>query len=68
MDMDLDEITDAGFLDGEADALNDAGMYQSYGLSVDEEELSDEEKEAYEEGYFSGYQLNEDDSDADDSL
>lgn len=37
-------------------------------VSVDEDELSDEEKEAYEEGYFSGYQLNEDDSDADDNL
>ena len=58
--MDLNELEDMGFMDGSADATNDVGMYQSYGLSLDDEDaLSDEEKEAYEEGYLSGYQANE---------
>gem|GEM_PF-6572944 len=29
--------------------------YQGYGISVDEDELSEEEKAAYDSGYLDGY-------------
>ena len=53
------EAEEAGFLDGGTDARFGSGMYQSYGMTMDEDEMSEEEKQAYEEGYLSGYQMGE---------
>lgn len=57
--MDEYELEDAGFLDGSADATYGNGMYGSFGMSIDEDELTDEEREIYERGYIDGYQANE---------
>lgn len=54
-DSDLSGIEEAGMMDGSFDSDNNMSLYSSYGASIDEDELSDEEKEAYENGYFSGY-------------
>lgn len=57
-DMDLSDIEEAGMMDGAFDSGNNMPLYGSYGASIDEDELFDEEKEAYENGYFSGYNEN----------
>ena len=57
-DADLSDIEEAGMMDGSFDSDNNMPLYGSYGASIDEDELSDEEKEAYENGYFSGYNEN----------
>ena len=57
-DTDLSDIEEAGIMDGSFDSDNNMSLYSSYGASIDEDELSDEEREAYENGYFSGYDEN----------
>ena len=54
---DMGGAKSAGFDDGCMDASNNACIYQGYGLSVNEDEMTDEEREAYEEGYMDGYQM-----------
>ena len=54
--MSVLEAEQAGFYDGANDAACDAGMYQGFGMSVDEDTLSEEAREAYESGYLDGYQ------------
>ena len=56
---DTNSASSAGFDDGYMDASNNASMYQGYGLSVNEDEMTDEERAAYEEGYMDGYQMGE---------
>ena len=59
-DEDLAKIESAGFDDGYGDGTYDAGMFQGSGMSVDLDDLSDEEREAYEAGYMDGYEMGED--------
>ena len=50
----LTELELQGAMDGELDADAEERLFASYGMSVDDlEDLSDEEKEAYEDGYMS---------------
>lgn len=51
------EVEQAGMLDGENDSADRGGvLYSSYGMSVDLDELSDEERDRYEDGYMMGVQ------------
>ena len=50
----LMELELQGAMDGEIDADAEDRLFASYGMSVDDlDDLSDEEKEAYEDGYMS---------------
>lgn len=50
-----DEIELAGSLDGEFDAEYDAPMYGGYGSSIDLDELTDEQKDLYDNAYHAGH-------------
>ena len=58
-DVIRDRIMDAeqkGYLDGESAADLGQGRYVGFGASLDDEnKLSEEEREAYEQGYEDGY-------------
>lgn len=56
---DLAEIEAAGFDDGYNDGIYDGGALQGYGLSLNIEELSDEERGAYGLGYLNGFGMGE---------
>ena len=51
---DLMELEELGVMDGQQDAVS-SSFYTGFGVSVDFDELSDEEREAYEMGYYTGY-------------
>lgn len=52
---DLSELEELGSLDGQQDAISGT-FYTGYGLSVDDlDSLSDEERDAYEAGYHTGF-------------
>lgn len=51
------EVEIAGSLDGEFDAESGAPMYSGYGASVDFEELSDEQKDLYDNAYNAGHDM-----------
>ena len=64
--MDESDIENLGIEDGTYDRQNKMSYQASFGSSVDLDELSDEEREAYERGYESGaenYDLSMDDED-----
>ncbi|MBR3131987.1 hypothetical protein IKG33_01035 [Candidatus Saccharibacteria bacterium] len=59
-----DDIENLGIEDGLYDRQNKMSYQASFGSSVDLDELSDEEREAYEQGYNTGaedYDLDTDD-------
>ena len=49
---------EAGYADGEFDSTNDIASYSSYGASIDLDELSDDERDAYDSAYHSGLEEN----------
>lgn len=52
---DLSELEELGTMDGQQDAIS-GSFYTSHGMSVDDlDDLSDEEREAYETGYHTGF-------------
>ena len=52
---DLGDLEDLGVTDGQQDAIS-GSYYTGFGMSVDNfDELSDEEKNAYEAGYMNGF-------------
>ncbi len=60
-DQDLEAL---GIEDGTFDRDNNMSYMGSFGSSVDFDELTDEQKEAYEQGYYTGaedYDLSPDD-------
>ena len=54
-DIELDAFTD-----GQLDAEFAGFPYGGYGISVDEDKLTDEQKELYDTEYLAGYQYGED--------
>lgn len=50
-----DEAELAGSLDGEFDAEYDAPMYGGYGSSIDLDELTNEQKDLYDNAYHAGH-------------
>lgn len=51
----LSRLEELGLMDGQQDAIS-GSFYTGYGLSVDDfENLSDEERDAYEMGYHTGF-------------
>lgn len=51
----LSRLEELGLIDGQQDAIS-GSFYTGYGLSVDDfENLSDEERDAYEMGYHTGF-------------
>lgn len=50
-DADIEEL---GIEDGTFDRDNDMPYMGSYGSSIDLDELTDEQRDAYEQGYYSG--------------
>ena len=64
-DYDIDEIEQLGVNDGVYDKDNHMSYQASFGSSIDLDELTDEQREAYELGYEFGaenYDLNIDDN------
>lgn len=59
--MDVLDAEIQGSLDGESDATLKMGRYTSYGMGLvdfgDEDDLADEARDAYAQGYESGYDL-----------
>ena len=53
-DLDNTDIEQLGIEDGTFDRDNNMSYMGSYGSSVDYENLTDEQKEAYEDGYITG--------------
>lgn len=51
---DLSELEELGVMDGQQDAIS-GSFYTGFGMSVDYDNLTDEEQEAYEMGYHTGY-------------
>lgn len=67
-DLEESDIEQLGIEDGTFDRDNNMSYMGSYGSSVDYENLTDEQKEAYEDGYMTGaedYDLTTDDEDED---
>lgn len=56
--MDDYDIELAGFMDGDFDAEYDAPMYSGHGASVDFDDLTDEQKELYDNAYHAGHDSN----------
>ena len=59
-----DSLTDeeaelAGSLDGEFDAEYSSSEYSGYASSADLNDLTDDQKELYDAGYHSGYDLSD---------
>lgn len=51
----LMELENLGFMDGQQDGIS-SSFYMGYGVSVEDlDSLSDEEKNAYETGYYNGF-------------
>ena len=51
----LRELEELGSMDGQQDGIS-GSFYTGYGMSVEDfDTLSDEEKNAYESGYYSGF-------------
>ena len=50
-----DEVELLGGLDGDSDASLGMPLYGSHGMSVDLDELTDEQRDRYEMGYHAGY-------------
>ena len=62
------DIEELGIEDGNYDKDNDMPYQASYGSSVDLDELTDEQREAYEQGYMTGaedYDLDTEDDEED---
>lgn len=54
-DYDLDELEELGVMDGQQDAISGV-FYTGFGMSVEDlDSLSDEERDAYEAGYHTGF-------------
>lgn len=53
----LRELESRGYDDGYYDASSSADFYQGYGLSIDEDDLTEEEKSAYKTGYYDGFEV-----------
>lgn len=53
---DVLEASLRGSLDGENDAYSGGSRYSGFGMSVDLDEMTDEEREAYEMGYETGFE------------
>ena len=52
---DLTELEELGVMDGQQDAIS-GSFYTGFGMSVDDlDSLSDEERDAYEMGYHTGF-------------
>lgn len=63
---DIYELEEMGIEDGNFDKENHMPFYSSHGASIDIDDLTDEEREAYELGYNTGaedYDLDSDDDD-----
>ena len=63
-DLSTDDLEQLGVDDGTFDRDNDMSYMGSYGSSVDLDSLTDEQREAYEDGYMTGaedYDLTTDD-------
>lgn len=51
----LMELEELGSMDGQQDGIS-GSFYTGYGMSVEDlDDLSDEEKNAYESGYYTGF-------------
>lgn len=51
----LRELEELGSMDGQQDGIS-GSFYTGYGMSVEDlDDLSDEEKNAYESGYYTGF-------------
>ena len=67
-DLDLDDIETLGIDDGTYDRQNHMSYQASYGSSIDINELTEEQRDAYDLGYSVGsedYDLYEDDDEDD---
>jgi len=66
----IDEIEELGMEDGNFDKDNHMPYLSSYGSSVDVDDLEDEEREAYNNGYYSSAEgpnlFDDDDEDEED--
>ena len=58
-DLSDDEVELTGSLDGEFDSEYDMPLYGGYGSSVDLDDLTDEQKDLYDDAYHAGYDANE---------
>ena len=57
--MDDSEIEQLGSMDGESDAISRQARYASHGSSVDLDELTDEQRDLYDNAYQSSFDANE---------
>ena len=64
-DSDLEEL---GIEDGTFDRDNNMSYMGSFGSSVDLDELTDDQREAYEQGYYTGAEDYDLDSDEDEDF
>ena len=67
-DLDVSDYEQLGIDDGTFDNVNHMSYQTSYGASVDLDELTDEQRDAYDLGYNSGaedFDLYEDDEEED---
>ena len=55
LEEDLFEASMCGTIDAEMDARLGNGRYTSYGMSKSEDEMTEAEREAYSQGYESGF-------------
>ena len=62
-ELDDDEIAIAGSLDGELDGGKDALSYDQFGSSVDLDDLTDEQREIYDNAYSSSHDTFDDEDD-----
>lgn len=58
-DLSDEEVELAGSLDGEFDAEYDAPLYGGYGSSVNLDNLTEEQKDLYDDAYHAGYDASE---------
>lgn len=55
-ELNLSELEELGVMDGQQDAFS-GSFYTGYGMSVDDlDDLTDEERDAYEAGYYAGFE------------
>ena len=58
-DLSDEEVELAGSLDGEFDAEYDAPLYGGYGSSVNLDNLTEEQKDLYDDAYHAGHDTSE---------